>query len=115
MSRAHLYLKRAMEDSEKAVYVAMSSDFSSTSTVEPIAEISIDKIARRYEFSPLGPWRNEKVLPPLFFATPAEEQADRYNREFAGFKYGAWTARIHSWVTNLIETGLYPENAPTVE
>lgn len=108
----HLFLKKKSENTGQVTYMAVSRDFSGDSSLQAIAEIYIDKKVGRYEFVETGAWSGEKVLPPHFYETPESESSARYHREYPDYKYGAWTARIHAWVTRLIQEGVYPEEAP---
>lgn len=108
----HLFLRKKRETASEVIYAALSRDFADDSSLQAVAEIQIHKGSTHYDFSVVGPWSTEKVLPPHFYEIPESEMANRYNQDYPDFKYGAWTARIHAWVTRLIQEGVYPEEAP---
>jgi len=115
MSLVHMFLRRVHIDERSVEYVAVTGDFSPTHDSEPVARILIDKMARTYRFVPLGPWVNEKVIPPTFYGLPESEQRELLEGEYQGFGCGAWTGRLHTWVTRLIARNEYPEAAPQAD
>ena len=111
---AYLFLEKVAEADDTVEYLAMSSDFSTDGSVQAIARIAIAKRTSTYAFEPLGAWVDEEILDPHFFEGEEsdDERAARYRANFDGHKNGAWTARIHGYVTRLIAEGTYPANAP---
>jgi hypothetical protein len=110
MSFTHILLKRTEETENSVHYVAESPDFNDDGAWKSVAHIVIDKTAADYEFYPMNEWMAMKLVQPKLYALSEEERSARLEE---GAGCGAWTGRIHAWVTRLIAKRDYPAAYPT--
>ena len=77
-----------------------------------MADIIVNKRLKTYEFVPGEKWVSEKTLPPMFYSFPDEKQNEMLENEYKGYGNGAWTMKIHRWISQFIEEGVFPEKYP---
>ena len=107
-----MYFKRILDTSVIAEYRVICGDVAPNGEWLEVGKIVIDKQARTYDFSPLGRWLEERVIPPKVFALPANDVKAVCSSDYDGYGWGAWSARIHEWTSMLIQDGRYPDQAP---
>ena len=109
MSLVHLRFRKSSEQNDYVTYIVESSDFGDSNAWEAVAEISITKRRRSYSFRSLGSWKAQKVVPPYVYGLPEHDLKPLLAGEYAGFGYGAWTARIHRCIEKAISDEEYPD------
>ena len=112
MSFCHIQLRKADENDTSITYAAISPDFNDKLLNEKMADIVLNKRQKTYEFFPGEKWVSEKTLPPMFFSMPEERQNELLEKEYEGYGNGAWTMRIHRWISQFIQEGAFPDIFP---
>lgn len=112
MTLCHIQLRKINEDDSSVTYAAITPDFNDEFMKEKMAEIIVRKGLNTYEFIPGEKWKSGKTLPPLFFSFPEEKQNEMLENEYKGYANGAWTMRIHRWISNFLQKGIFPDRFP---
>ena len=112
MTSCHIQLRKTEESHSKVTYAVISPGFNEKFLDEKMAIIVLNKILKTYEFIPGEKWVTEKTLPPMFYSLPDEKQKKMLENEYKGYGNGAWTMRIHRWISQFIQEGVYPEKFP---
>jgi hypothetical protein len=105
-----MYLKKVLETPGVVEYVAVTADFSPSNEWNNVARITIDKAQKAYEFYPINEWESELLVPPHLYALPEDELLATFKKDYPKHGGGAWTSRIHSWVTEMINRNEFPES-----
>jgi hypothetical protein len=112
MTFCHIQLRKTEESNTSVTYAAISPDFNDKFLDEKMAIIVLNKTLKTYEFIPGGKWLSKKTLPPMFYSLPDKKQNEMLENEYKGYGNGAWTMRIHRWISQFIEEGAFPEKFP---
>ena len=112
MTLCHIHLKKVKENKDTVTYSAFSPDFNDAFENEKVADVIIHKSLKTYEFKPGEKGTSAKTLPPKFFSYSKEKQDELLENEYRGYGSGAWTMRIHWWITQLLEEGDFPDRYP---
>ena len=112
MTFCHLKLRKTDESENSVTYSAFSPDFNDKFSDEKMADIVVDKIDKTYEFIPGEKWVSEKTIPPMFYSLPEEKQNELLKNEYKEYGNGAWTMRIHWWISQFIQEGEFPDQHP---
>ena len=113
MTLCHIYLKKVKEHKDTVIYSAFSPDFNDTFEYEKMADVIINKSLKTYEFKPGKKWLSSKTLPPNFYSYSIEKRDELLENEYKGHGSGAWTMRIHRWVSQFLEEDDFPERFPS--
>jgi hypothetical protein len=112
MTFCHIQLRKIGENDSNVTYAAISSDFNERFADEKMADIVVNKKLKTYEFIPGEKWVSEKTLPPMFYSLPEEKQNQLLEGEYKGYGNGSWTMRIHRWIYQFIQDGVFPDMFP---
>ncbi len=112
MTFCHIQLIKINENNTSVTYAAISPDFNDKFSDEKMADIILDKKQNNYEFIPGEKWVSEKTLPPMYFSLPVERQKELIENEYKGYGNGAWTMRIHHWISQFLQRGVFPDKHP---
>jgi hypothetical protein len=112
MTLCHIKLKKIDENNTSVTYAAISPDFNEKFSNEKMADIILNKRQSTYEFIPGKKWVSEKTLPPMFYSLPKEKQNELLENEYKGYGNGAWTMRIHHWISQIFLKGVFPDTYP---
>jgi hypothetical protein len=112
MSFAHLLLKKITATADSVEYAAISPDFSKDKSWQPVARIVIRKADNDYDFFPLNEWVDMDLVQPKLYGLLESDRAAILKSNPPRY-CGAWTGRIHEWITRLIEQGKFPDNYPS--
>ena len=112
MTFCHIQLRKIDEDKRSIKYAAFSPDFNEEFSDEKMAEIVVDKNKNTYEFFPSLKWIDQKTIPPLFYSFSSERQDELRGTKYKGYGNGAWSMRIHNWISRFIQEGAFPDVFP---
>jgi hypothetical protein len=112
VSLVHIRLIHATEDETTAEYIVESPDFSKLSEWTQIGRLTLDKIAKRYEFKPADVWSESNALPPEIYGYHENERAALLASKYRGFGWGAWARIIHGYASQFLQSEVYPERHP---
>jgi hypothetical protein len=111
MSFAHIRLVKRDQTTESVTYLAETRDFAANGEWEAVAKVELDTHSDHFSFAQLGPWANERVVPPHLYELAERELAEKLSGDFAGHAYGAWTSKILKKIRNIQSSGQFPDEA----